>query len=85
MAKRVVKVTKRETTRRAKVTELSDGAVMAVLDSEAKTIDPEARRRLVAAEAYFFAERRGFAGGNELEDWVAAEVVVDSRLKQQVA
>jgi hypothetical protein len=85
VAKRVVKVTKRETTRRAKVTELSDGAVMAVLDSEAKTIDPEARRRLVAAEAYFFAERRGFAGGNELEDWVAAEVVVDSRLKQQVA
>jgi hypothetical protein len=85
VAKRVVKVTKRETTRRAKVTELSDGAVMAVLDSEAKTIDPEARRRLVAAEAYFFAERRGFAGGNELEDWVAAEIVVDSRLKQQVA
>ena len=85
VAKRVVKVTKRETTRRAKVTELSDGAVMAVLDSEAKIIDPEARRRLVAAEAYFFAERRGFARGNELEDWVAAEIVVDSRLKQQVA
>ena len=85
VAKRVVKVTKRETTRRAKVTELSDGAVMAVLDSEPKTIDPEARRRLVAAEAYFFAERRGFAGGNELEDWVAAEIIVDSRLKQQVA
>jgi hypothetical protein len=46
-------------------------------------IDPEIRRQLVAAEAYFLAERRGFAGGNELEDWVAAERMVDSRLKQE--
>jgi len=85
--KRVVKVTKRRTTRKA-VSELTDSAVMAVLESkqpETKTIDPEVRRRLVAAEAYFFAERRGFAAGNELEDWVAAEVVVDSRLRQEVA
>jgi hypothetical protein len=88
VAKRVVKVTKRKTTRKATVSELSDSAVMAVLESkqlETKAIDPEARRQLVAAEAYFFAERRGFAAGNEVEDWVAAEVLVDSRLKQQVA
>jgi hypothetical protein len=85
---RVVKVTKRKTTRKATVPELSDSAMMAVLESkrlETKTIDPDARRQLVAAEAYFFAERRGFAAGNEVEDWVAAEVLVDSRLKQQVA
>jgi len=88
VAKRVVKATKLGTTRKATISELTDSAVMAVLESkqpETKTIDPEVRRRLVAAEAYFFAERRGFAAGNELEDWVAAEVVVDSRLKQQVA
>jgi Protein of unknown function (DUF2934) len=85
VTKRVVKVAKRETTRRAMVSELADGAVMAVLESGAKTIDPEVRRQLVAAEAYFSAERRGFAGGKEVEDWVAAEIVVDSRLKQQVA
>jgi hypothetical protein len=85
---RVVKVTKRKTTRKATVSELSDSAMMAVLESkrlETKTIDPDARRQLVAAEAYFFAERRGFAAGNEVEDWVAAEVLVDSRFKQQVA
>ena len=88
VVKGVVKVTKRKTTRKATVSELSDGAVMAVLESkqlETRTFDPEVRRQLVAAEAYFFAERRGFAAGNEVEDWVAAEVVVDSRLKQQVA
>lgn len=86
--KRVVNVTKRKTTPKAPLSELGDGAVMTVLESsqsEARTIDPELRRRLVAAEAYFFAERRGFAGGNEIEDWVAAEILVDSRLNQQVA
>ena len=60
--------------------ELTDGAAIAVLEST--HIDPDTRRRLVAAEAYFLAERRGFAAGNELEDWVAAERLVDSRLKQ---
>jgi hypothetical protein len=50
------------------------------------SVDPDVRRQLVAAEAYFRAERRGFAAGNELEDWVAAERAVDSRLAQaQVA
>jgi hypothetical protein len=49
-------------------------------------IDADTRRRLIAAEAYFLAERRGFAAGNELADWVAAEAAVDSRLRQlQVA
>jgi len=64
---------------------------MVMLESAPSTmsstsIDPNVRRQLVAAEAYFRAERRGFAAGNELDDWVAAEVVVDSRLQQsQVA
>jgi hypothetical protein len=71
---------------------LTDGAVMEVLESAqsamaaSMSIDPDVRRQLVAAEAYFRAERRGFAAGNELEDWVAAERAVDSRLAQmQVA
>ena len=46
------------------------------------SIDPDVRRQLVAAEAYFLAERRGFAAGHELEDWVTAEAAVDSRLQQ---
>jgi hypothetical protein len=44
-------------------------------------VDPAVRRQLVAAEAYFLAERRGFEAGGELEDWVAAEALVDSRLR----
>jgi hypothetical protein len=67
------------------VAKLKVSAVKVASKSRAvrKSIDPEARRQLVAAEAYFLAERRGFVGGNELEDWVAAERVVDSRLEQK--
>jgi hypothetical protein len=74
--KAAVKVTMRKSRRKVAVSELTDGAVMAVLESEAKSIDPEVRRQLVAAEAYFFAERRGFA---------AADMVVHSGFKQKVA
>jgi hypothetical protein len=49
------------------------------------SIDPDVRRQLVAAEAYFLAERRGFAEGHELEDWVAAEAAIDARLHTQAA
>jgi hypothetical protein len=65
---------------------LTDSAAMAVLESTpskmgaSTSVDTDIRRQLVAAEAYFRAERRGFAAGKELEDWVAAEAAVDMRL-----
>ena len=72
--------------------ELTDSAVFVVLElvppatAGSMSVDPDVRLQLVAAEAYFRAERRGFAAGNELDDWVAAEMAVDSRLQQmQVA
>jgi hypothetical protein len=41
---------------------------------------PEDRHSLIAQAAYINAERRGFAPGHELEDWLAAESEVDQRL-----
>jgi len=43
-------------------------------------VDPEQRSALIAEAAFFRAEGRGFAPGNELEDWLAAESEVDSKL-----
>jgi hypothetical protein len=40
----------------------------------------EDRRVLIARAAYLKAERRGFAPGHELEDWLAAENEVEQRL-----
>jgi hypothetical protein len=53
------------------------------LDNAAQYIVPrvvEDRTELIAKAAYFNAERRGFAPGHELEDWLAAENEVDQRL-----
>ena len=46
----------------------------------AATVSADERRAMVEQAAYFRAERRGFASGHELEDWVAAEQEVDQFL-----
>ncbi|HMD73472.1 MAG TPA: DUF2934 domain-containing protein [Steroidobacteraceae bacterium] len=35
---------------------------------------------MIATEAYYLAERRGFAPGHELDDWLEAEFQTDERL-----
>lgn len=42
--------------------------------------DSSAYRELVALAAYYRAERRGFAPGGEVEDWLDAEREVAARL-----
>jgi hypothetical protein len=44
-------------------------------------VTPEARRALIAENAYLRAERRGFDPGHETEDWLAAEAEVDALLR----
>jgi hypothetical protein len=42
---------------------------------------PEEREYMVAEAAYYRAERRGFAPGNEMEDWLQAETEIDSLIQ----
>ena len=42
----------------------------------ASAIGAQERQMLVARAAYFRAEKRGFAPGGELQDWVEAETEV---------
>jgi Protein of unknown function (DUF2934) len=44
-------------------------------------VTPEDRYRMIATAAYFLAERRGFAGGYEMGDWIAAEAEIDAKLR----
>jgi hypothetical protein len=46
-----------------------------------RAVSAAARRAMIAERAYLRAERRGFAPGREAEDWLAAEVEIDSLLK----
>lgn len=43
-------------------------------------LTPEERQRYVAEAAYFIAERRGFAAGADVEDWLQAEAEIDQML-----
>jgi len=42
------------------------------------------RYQLIAEAAYFISERRGFAPGSELEDWIEAEAEI-ARLFGEIA
>ncbi len=44
-------------------------------------IDPDTQRAMIAEAAYYCAEKRGFAQGGELEDWLAAEAQIRARLE----
>jgi len=45
-------------------------------------ISDEHRRRYIELAAFYIAERRGFSGGNTLEDWLQAEAEIDRLLRQ---
>lgn len=42
-------------------------------------IDPNKLREMIATRAYFKAEKRGFAKGHEVEDWLEAEREVNKQ------
>lgn len=44
--------------------------------------DTEARQEMIAVQAYYLAEARAFVPGGELDDWLAAEALVDARLRE---
>lgn len=43
-------------------------------------ITPDRRRAMIAEAAYYRAEQRGFSGGDEAADWLAAEAEIDGRI-----
>jgi hypothetical protein len=51
----------------------------------ASFVGPGQRAALIAKAAYYRAEKRGFAPGNETEDWLAAESEVDAKLLRGAA
>ena len=45
----------------------------------------EERRRMIAEAAYYRAERRGFATGGELGDWIEAEAEIDRLIQSDAS
>ena len=53
-----------------------------VQEASPPAISAEERYRLIAHHAYLRAEKRGFAPGNEVDDWLQAESEVDRLLRR---
>ena len=49
-------------------------------ESAVTRIDPGERLQMIQTAAYFRAEQRGFSGGSDLQDWLAAELEVVAML-----
>jgi len=49
--------------------------------AEGAPSDPETKRLMIAEAAYYCAEKRGFAPGGELQDWLDAEAQVMGLLR----
>ena len=47
-------------------------------------LTPEQRRYYVEVAAYYIAERLGFQGGSQLEDWANAEAEIDRLLREGI-
>lgn len=55
---------------------------MASQTAKDRVVDPQVREVMVAEAAYYCAERRGFAPGHELEDWLEAEAQIEVALRK---
>lgn len=42
-------------------------------------MDADERQRMIEVAAYYRAERRGFDGGDPMQDWLEAEAEIDNR------
>ncbi len=47
-------------------------------------LTPDQRRYYVEVAAYYIAERRGFRGGSEMDDWVQAEEEIDRLVREGI-
>jgi hypothetical protein len=50
--------------------------------TEGFRVPPGQRRQMIAEAAYFRAEKRGFNGGDPVQDWIEAETEVDAELRR---
>ena len=46
-------------------------------------VTPEERQHMIAIAAYVRAEKRGFAGGDAVDDWLHAEAEIDTLLRKK--
>jgi hypothetical protein len=74
--------TPKKTARAAPRTTRAIGGLNIKPTSRRTAVGAEQRRNYIEVAAYYIAERRGFIGGNEMDDWAAAEAEIDRLLSE---
>ena len=59
---------------------IENAADVSVRESLRQRIDPELRYRMISERAFEFYVARGYADGNDMDDWLEAEKQVESML-----
>lgn len=63
--------------------QIKDTAQSSIDDEHLQILRQQSRHQLIEETAYHLAEERGFNGEHALDDWLTAEVVVDTYLGQR--
>jgi hypothetical protein len=61
----------------------SSGATAAAAAPAKKAVDAKERYKMIAETAYYLAQKRNFAPGHEVQDWISAEKQVDAILAKR--
>ncbi|MDO8958440.1 MAG: DUF2934 domain-containing protein [Rhodocyclaceae bacterium] len=69
---------------KAKPVKAAKAAKPVAASGAVRAVSADQRRYYVEVAAYYIAERRGFQGGNPLDDWAAAEAEVERLLREGV-
>lgn len=66
----------------AEVKPVKKAAAKETVAKESKpSVTPQQRYHMIATAAYYLAQKRGFAVGYAVQDWITAENQIDSQLK----
>jgi hypothetical protein len=58
-----------------------NSSIETIADLNQVGVSAEERHLLISEAAYFRAEDRGFVPGQELDDWLAAEIQIDNLMQ----
>jgi hypothetical protein len=83
--RRVVK-TRKQTHKLQTLADSGDGPLAVAppkpVDWNSPNVFHDGRDEMIRVAAYYLAEKRGFAPGAELDDWLQAEAAIDARLNE---
>lgn len=68
----------------AKAPPAKPAAAVAAIVNVMPVLTPDQRRYYVEVAAFYIAERRGFHGGSQMDDWVTAEEEIDRLLREGI-